>query len=253
MKLITLGTAAGNGRRGQGNASNLVICGGKYYLFDAGEPVYALLRSRDIPTPKVENVFISHLHCDHFGGAVSLLKDFAKYQADFPGSRQSWYLPVMLGRDALLLYMKSCHRPLPDEKYLKFTQITEGVFFDDGNLKVTAFPNEHMGKGIPSWSFLAEGEGKRLLITGDMRADFRDFPAAALAEPAWVLCESAHCEMENMLEKLKCYPIRHLIFSHGSILWHTDPERRCRFNRLSARMPFACEMAKDDQEFEITI
>lgn len=252
MKLITLGTAAGNGRRGQANAANLVICGGKKYLFDTGEPVYALLRSRNIPTPEVGNIFVSHLHCDHFGGAVSLLKDFAKYQADFPGSTQDWYLPEMTGRDALLLYMKACHRTLP-EKGLNFHLVTQGNFFDDGNLKVTAFPNKHMGEGIPSWSYLLEGEGKRLLITGDMRADLSDFPAEALKTPAWVLCEAAHCEMQIMLEKLRVFPVRHLIFTHASILWHTDPVRRKKFNTWSSQMPFACEMAKDDQEFEITL
>ena len=248
MKLITLGTAAGNGSRNQANSSNLIVCGGKYYLFDAGEPVTSLIRSRKIRHGNIPHVFISHLHEDHFGGAVGFLKDFARDHRLWPESSLTFHLPEMTGRDALLLFMKTIHRPLPENRVF-FEAVQAGIFFDDGTLKVTAYPTDHLAGTGPSYAYLLEGDGKRLLITGDLRADFSDFPAEALREPAWCLCEAAHCPMAKMFEILAQFPIRKLLLTHISPRYYT--EKHELFRSLAADLPFESDLARDDAEYEL--
>ena len=248
MKLITLGTAPGNGGRFHAYTSNLIVCGGKYYLFDAGEPVTALIRSRKIPHGNIPHVFITHLHEDHFGGAVGFLKDFARDHYLFPESSLTFHLPEMTGRDALLLFMKTIHRPLPENQVF-FEEVQAGMFFDDGTLKVTAYPTDHLAGAGPSYAYLLEGDGKRLLITGDLRADFSDFPSEALKEPAWCLCETAHCPMAKMFELLARFPIRKLLLTHISPRYYT--EKYEVFRSLAADLPFECDLARDDAEYEL--
>ena len=54
---------------------------------------------------------------------------------------------------------------------------TEGVIYDDGYLKVTAIPTKHCPP-MHSYAFLLEGEGKRVVFSGDLSQFFRgnDFP-----------------------------------------------------------------------------
>ena len=249
MKLITLGTAAGNGSRNQANSSNLIVCGEKYYLFDAGEPVTSLIRSRKIRHGNIPHVFISHLHEDHFGGAVGFLKDFARDHRLWPESSLTFHLPEMTGRDALLLFMKTIHRPLPENRVF-FEAVQAGTFFDDGTLKVTAYPTDHLEGAGPSYAFLIEHGEERLLITGDLRwGDFGDFPAAALDRPAVCLCEAVHCPFEVIVERVRGLPIRKLIFTHykESLLG----EDHDFFLEKTKDLPFPVQLAEDDDEFTL--
>jgi hypothetical protein len=63
-----------------------------------------------------------------------------------------------------------------------------GVVFDDGTLKVTAIPTQHH---VPSYSFLLEAEGQRILFTGDLKHPSVDFPKVE-GRVDLAVCEGAH-------------------------------------------------------------
>ncbi len=247
MRLITLGTAAGNSSRERANASNLIISEGKYYLIDAGEPVKALIFSRNIPYTDIRKVFISHCHEDHLGGMVGLLNCFFREHPKAPESEMTVYLPEMAAEKPLRDFMKVIRRTVPDSK-LWFHPVTEGVFFDDGNLKITAYPTDHLEGAGPSYAFLIEHGEERLLITGDLRwGDFGDFPAAALDRPAVCLCEAVHCPFEIIIERVRDLPIKKLIFTHyKESLPGKDHDY---FLEKTENLPFPAVLAKDDDEF----
>ena len=247
MRLITLGTAAGNSSRDRANASNLVICEGKYYLIDAGEPVKALIFSRNIPYTDIRNVFISHCHEDHLGGMVGLLNCFFREHRKAPESEMTVYLPEMAAEKILRDFMKVIHRNVPEGK-LGFLPVREGPFFDDGNVKITAYPTDHLEGSGPSYAFLVEHGEERLVITGDLRwGDFGDFPSAALTRPAVCLCEAVHCPFEIIIERVRNLPIKKLIFTHyKASLLEKDHDY---FLEQTKDLPFPATLAKDDDEF----
>lgn len=249
MKLITLGTAAGNSARDRANASNLILCGGKYYLIDAGEPVKALIFSRGIPYTDIEKVFITHCHEDHLGGMMGLLNCFFREHGKDPDSEMTVYLPEMAAKEPILGFMKVIHRNIAEGK-LHFNPVVPGIFFDDGNLKITAYPTDHLGDCGPSYAFLLEHEASRLLITSDLRwGDFGDFPIQALEKPAGCLCEAVHCPLEIIVEVVRGLPIKKLILTHykQSLL---DKDYQFFLEKTKA-LPFPVVLAHDDEEFHI--
>ncbi len=249
MKLITLGTAAGNSARDRANASNLILCGGKYYLIDAGEPVKALIFSRGIPYTDVRKVFISHCHEDHLGGMMGLLNCFFREHGKDPDSDMTVYLPEMAAKEPVLGFMKVIHRDIAEGK-LHFNPVVPGTFFDDGNLKITAYPTDHLEGRGPSYAFLLEHGESRLLITGDLRwGDFGDFPKEALENPAVCLCEGCHCPRETIVNVVRDLPIKKLIFTHykQSLL---DKDHSF-FLEQTKSLPFPVALAHDDEEFNV--
>lgn len=247
MKLITLGTAAGNSSRTRANSSNLIICEGKCYLIDAGEPVKALIFSRGIPYTDISKVFISHCHEDHIGGMVGLLNCFIRDHHKAPDSTMTVYLPEMAAKKPLLDFMSVFHRQIPEGK-LVFERVTGGTFFDDGNVTISAYPTDHLEGIGPSYAFLIEHGEERLLITGDLRwGDFGDFPAAALNRPAVCLCEAAHGPFEIIIGKVRHLPIQKLIFTHyKQSLLGQDHDF---FLEKTRDLPFPVQLADDDDEF----
>ncbi len=51
-----------------------------FYLFDCGEATQIRIRQEKIPISRIYNIFISHLHGDHFYGLFGLLSSFQLYQ-----------------------------------------------------------------------------------------------------------------------------------------------------------------------------
>ena len=72
------------------------------------------------------------------------------------------------------------------------------MIFDDGTLRVTAFPVRH----IPhSHAFLLEAEGKRVVFTGDLLRDLSDYPKIITSPDTppldLVVTEAAHVRLDD--------------------------------------------------------
>lgn len=75
MKIITIGTGAGNPTKTRNSSMNVLSTANGEYIIDAGISVNVSLVRNDIDINNVRAVFISHMHEDHFGGLTSFLKD----------------------------------------------------------------------------------------------------------------------------------------------------------------------------------
>lgn len=199
MKVKFLGTSHGVPLPGRHCQSILIETEKGDYLIDAGAPVMDLLVNKDYDMTRLKAVFISHCHPDHFFELVHMV-DLASWY--YKEMQYSVFMPEQRGIDAVRAFCGTFHN-LTDR--IRYELVTEGTFFDDSNIKVTAFHTEHMRASTNiAFGYLIEADGKRICITGDLHASLEDFPTTLLAEHTDVLVtECAHFPAEALIEKLK--------------------------------------------------
>ncbi len=245
MMITTLGTSHGNATDTRFNSSTLFETGNHAYLVDAGAPVEALLIRSQKPFKHLKAVFVTHMHNDHVGGLAGLIKAFIKYPQD--DQHMQLYLPEQAGIDGLSHWLKAQHLPCPSDLY-QFHTTSEGRVYSDDTLRVRAVRTHHFD--FPSYAYILEFEDKRIVHTGDLAADFSDFPKIVReAGCDLCICESTHFNMKKALDVLRTCPIEKLIFNHVSDLWHGDGEKQ--LVALLTDMPFPCEIAHDGDTFSL--
>ena len=127
----------------------------------------------------------------------------------------------------------------------------EGPVYRDENLSVTAVATRHINNGErPSYAYIIECEGKRLIFTGDLHGgDAADFPAAAKAEPSdLIVCEMAHFSHEVAFGHLKDCPTRRVLFYH---VWYNYEQSMASIEAAKGQYPFEVLAVSDGDDFEL--
>lgn len=213
MKITFFGSSHGIPEPNRKCSCTLVEVGPNRYFIDMGTMAEEQLISRAIPPESVKSIFITHMHGDHTGGLPSFLClcCWAFKRAD-----PEVYLPAdveatVSAISGWLMCNGVTLRPF------RFGKVFEGVIFDDGALKVTAFKTKHIAD---SYAFLLEAEGKRVLFTGDLchGNPAADFPVSVLEAPLdLAVCEAAHFEATAYLPIFKGNKnLKRLCFNHYS-------------------------------------
>ena len=76
MKLIILGSYPAYPTQSKFTTSQLLQDNGSSYLIDCGESTQIQLRQNKVKFNSIENIFISHLHGDHYFGLPGLISTF---------------------------------------------------------------------------------------------------------------------------------------------------------------------------------
>ena len=209
MKITFLGTSHGITEKNAFCSSALATVGTAQYLVDVGAPVDTLLANLDIPLRDLRGVFITHPHQDHYVGLAQLtytVEDFGRFE----DVRVPVLAPEGIDFGALNVFLWGDPRGHdryraedPPERRIRFQVYPDApaegsVIFDDGALRVTAYPVRH----IPhSHAFLLEAEGKRVVFTGDLLRDLSDYPRV-ITDPGeapldLVVTEAAHVRLDD--------------------------------------------------------
>ncbi len=139
------GALPANGRH---TSSQLLTIHNQYFLVDCGEGCQHQLRRYDISFHKINHIFISHLHGDHYLGLTGLLfsmhllrreQDLHLYS--FRGLEEILLAQLKHARSAL--NFKIVFHPLTDEQ--------EVCLYENEQLIVHSFPLDHK---IPTCGFL---------------------------------------------------------------------------------------------------
>ncbi len=217
MNIMFLGTSHGSAEQERACSSTLIeLSGHKGYLIDAGLEVDYSLKKNGRDACCFKDIFLTHIHEDHAGGLSSALKSFNVWspidgyetvgdiRIHFPDKESSntfegWYR------------MMSPELP---QKFDGFRVVKEGMFFDDGIMKVTAIKTDHV-EGMNSYAYILEAEGKRIGFTGDLSHDLHDFPEE-FKEGIFdlLVCEMTHFPPEAIVPILKKCNATQIIFNH---------------------------------------
>ena len=111
------------------------------YLFDCGEGTSSSILKFNVDYNRINAIFITHTHSDHISGLFLLLQMMYLSRRENP---LELYLPeeAIPGiKDFLnLIYLFPDKFPFD----LNFHSINQGLFFENPDLKIFAYPNKHL-------------------------------------------------------------------------------------------------------------
>jgi len=252
MKIITMGTSHGDHTKERFNSSILLESEKGNYLLDAGSPITGNFAKMGIKPQSLKAIFISHMHGDHVGDLPVLLKALMKYPV--AGQYTTLFLPEAGVDVALGGWLKALHLGWPSP-LVGVKTITKGSVYDDGFLVAEALPTNHIkaldGINPGSFSFALNIDNKRIVYTGDLNADFKDFPEELIVEKGCdiLICETQHYDLDAALPRLAALPVKMMIFTHIADRWHGDGEAMLK-EKVSV-LPFKTYIAHDGDEFII--
>jgi len=234
MKIRFLGTSHGmeNPPSTSNRQSIQIEAGDRSFIFDAGAPVYDILKKENYDFSKVKAVFISHAHDDHIHYLPELLAAEELAKAKF-------YLPDI---DTLLEKANTQERDC--------FKICEGTFYNDLFISVRSVKTRHLvnieGESI-SFGFMIEYKGKRIHITGDMTDTLEDFPAyLSETKVDMLISEAAHAETDNLFEKLEASNI-----GTAALIHVYPPERYDELKKRIGKNKFTLILPDDSDEYII--
>ncbi len=138
----------------------------QYYLIDCGEGTQIQLRKFRIPFARINHVFISHLHGDHYYGLPGLLSSFNMMGRT---GVLNIYAPAALEEEITTkksLFIEELNFPI-NFNSLNFSE--PQIIFEDKKVQITSFPVKHR---IPTCGFLFRETQKERNIIKAKIADF---------------------------------------------------------------------------------
>ena len=238
MKLTFLGTCSGTEPvAGYHHVSFTVEVGGGVYFFDAGEGCSYSAHLGGVDLLAVRAIFVTHPHMDHVGGLANLLWTMRKLAGmhrppphPLAGRTVRVFTPRRESFDGMMEMLRETEGGFQTDWTLEHAQVVDGEIFDDGDLRVEALHNEHMGvpdAGRPwrSFSFGIRAGGKAVVYSGDVRGVAELAPLAA-AGCDLLLMETGHHVIPDVCEYLAAagWPIGQVAFIHHGRATLADPE-----------------------------
>ncbi len=239
MEIRTLGTSHGATEKGRACSGTLLTIGKTNYLLDCGGNVEAKMTDLELSIRDIRAVFISHMHEDHAGNLSAIVKRFMLYNRD---DSHVWvHMPDKEATEVFKNWLRVLHVPLSEE-HVSFRIYEEGKIYEDENIRVYAIPTEHIAD--PSFSFVIETENEKILYTGDLAGDFRDYPKILFEEEFdAVVCELVHFDPEKNIDLLKKTKTKQLIFTHVNL------KKAARMDEMKNTFPFPVYVAADGDVF----
>lgn len=203
MRISFIGTSHGVPEPDRKCTSSMIEVNGYYYFIDMGCPAIDFIMNRGINIDNVKGIFFTHPHSDHMDGFFSFASITGWY---FKNSDPTVFFPNEEVRKCVISYLEAVHA---SPKKDSFSVISEGVCYEDENIKVTAIGTMHC---TDSRAFFVEAEGKRVLFTGDLAHPSRDFPRIDALDLA--VCEAAHFPITDYESVIREIGVKRVYINH---------------------------------------
>jgi ribonuclease Z len=176
MEVILLGTGYPRPDPSHAGPSTVIAIGAKWFVVDAGRGTTMRIAATDLSYVDMRAVFLTHLHSDHTAGLPDLFN--TSWQFGRKTKPLELYGPPgtkRLSRAMLDFFQDDIHyrRDLLEKHPAAGATIVthivkEGVAYDDGEVRVTAFLEDH--KPVePAFGYRFDSRGKSVVVSGDTR------------------------------------------------------------------------------------
>ena len=213
----------------------LVEAGGKKLLIDSGRGTTQRLFQAGVPLGKVDALFITHLHSDHVVGIPDLWLT-GWLQVPYGSRKGAFRVYGPKGTNDLMqglvkayawdISARIADQNLPPEAVRpEVTEFTQGVVYDEGGVKVTAFEVDHGDLLKPAVGFRVDHAGRSVTVSGDTRFSENLIKHATGTD---LLIHQVAAVREELLKN----PVFQVILAH-----HTKPdEAGTLFTRVKPRL-----------------
>jgi ribonuclease Z len=175
LKVTLLGTGNPRPVMQRFGSSILVEAGDQKLLFDCGRGCTQRLYQAKVPFSEVTALFVTHLHSDHIVGIPDLWLTGWIMGRGTPlrvwGPRGTEQMMKRLGQayEFDIHIRRDIDEKIPPEGIVeKATDIEEGVVYENGGVKVTAFNVNH-GPVKPALGYRVDYGGHSVVLSGDTR------------------------------------------------------------------------------------
>lgn len=165
--------------RDRGEACTVVIAGGRLFIFDTGEGAAKTLTLMGMPLGKVEGVWLTHLHSDHFQGLGNVaLQRWAGTSATVPlavfgpegVAEVTQGLNMAYRIDSTYRIAHHGVKAVPPSGFgMAGTAIAPGVVYDKDGVRITAFAVHH-DPVKPAFGYRLDWKGRSVTLSGDTAA-----------------------------------------------------------------------------------
>ncbi len=190
MRITFLGSAPWPPNRLQKGTSILVELGNgtdqpRRFFFDLGNGSVGHALAVQVPAPLINDIFISHLHADHYAD-LPYMYPFRAFSGGFQALRvygPSGRTPE-LGTEAMIRNMRAMNRwheenfnscPIGDGLEIEVHEFDwkdrNGICYDQDGVKVRHWPRSHVKDGASAYRLDWEDAGLSFVWTGDGRPD----------------------------------------------------------------------------------
>lgn len=233
MKLHFLGTVSGLWQLPDRTHQSMIFeVNEAMYVFDAGACCSRTIQLMRLDLLRIKKVIISHCHMDHIGGLGNLFWDIRKQIGWLKRPSRfgdvELYIPEMMTWEGWKMILAQTEENFRGMNIIA-NQVKDGVLFEDENIKVTAYHNEHLG--IPedgawkSFSYLIEAEGKRIVYTGDIISYSELDRIDGIEECDALIAETGHHDYMDVCDYAQEKKIKNLFYTHIGRSIMLDPER----------------------------
>lgn len=176
LQVILLGTGFPRPDPNHAASCTAIVAGNKWFVVDAGRGATMRIAATDLKYEQLKAVFLTHLHSDHTAGLPDLFNtswQFGRKTVPFdlygpPGTKR-------LSNAMLEFFAEDIHiRRDIQEKHpgigatIRTHIVREGVMYDDGDVRVTAFVEDHKPVQF-AFGYRFDSKGTSIVVSGDTR------------------------------------------------------------------------------------
>lgn len=176
FEAILIGTGFPRPDAQHAGAATVVIAGDQWFLIDAGRGATLRIAATELKYDKLAAVFLTHLHSDHTAGLPDVFD--TSWQFGRKSRPLELYGPHGIERLSHAMtefFADDIHirRDLMEKHpaagaTIRTHEVRQGVVFDDGVVKVTAFDVDHRPV-VPAFGYRFDCGGRSIVISGDTR------------------------------------------------------------------------------------
>jgi ribonuclease Z len=202
LELLILGSNSAAFAHRRHHTAQLFKLQDQHFLVDCGEGTQLLMKRHKVKLSRVDHIFISHLHGDHYFGLIGLLSTMHLF-----GRKKELLLVGPPGlKEILQLQLRYSETSL--NFHIQFVEFTPGeseVVMDHPKFTVTSLPMDHR---VPCSGYLFKEKPKKRRINRNMLPDVQlsNLDIVRLKEGEDVLNTDGTVKYENKLLTLDPNP-----------------------------------------------